>query len=91
VYPSEVERALRGLPGVGAAFVTEVSGAVGAAVITDRDVEDLRVAARKVLSAFKVPTLWWRVESDDAIPRKATGKVDVRALRELLAERGVRG
>ena len=38
---------------------------------------DLRAAARKRLSAFKVPTVWLVVDSDDAIPRKATGKVDV--------------
>jgi acyl-CoA synthetase (AMP-forming)/AMP-acid ligase II len=36
------------------------------------------------LSAFKVPTLWLLVGSDDDIPRGTTGKVDVRRLRELL-------
>lgn len=84
VYPSEVEQALRTIDGVENAFVTEVSGAVGAVVISDGTVDDLRAAARKRLSAFKVPTVWLLVESDDDIPRGTTGKVDVRRLREML-------
>jgi acyl-CoA synthetase (AMP-forming)/AMP-acid ligase II len=84
VYPSEVEKALRTVDGVAGAFVTEVSGAVGAVVISHRPVDQLRDAARKRLSAFKIPTVWLLVDDDAAIPRKATGKVDVRALRELL-------
>ena len=71
VYPSEVEQALRTIDGVDNAFVTEVSGAVGAVVISDRPVDDLRAAARKLLSSFKVPTVWLPVDSDDDIPRKA--------------------
>jgi acyl-coenzyme A synthetase/AMP-(fatty) acid ligase len=86
VYPSEVEQALRTIDGVENAFVTEVSGAVGAVVITDRAVEDLRAEARKLLSAFKVPTVWLLVDSDDDVPRGTTGKVDVRRLRDLLRE-----
>ncbi|MGO4443167.1 class I adenylate-forming enzyme family protein [Mycobacterium sp. 2YAF39] len=86
VYPSEVEQALRTIDGVHGAFVTEVSGTVGAVLISGLGVEDLRAAARKRLSAFKVPTVWLTVDSDDAIPRKATGKVDVGALREMLRE-----
>jgi acyl-CoA synthetase (AMP-forming)/AMP-acid ligase II len=85
VYPSEVEDALRTIDGVDGAFVTEVSSAVGAVVISELTVDELRAAARKRLSAFKVPTVWLTVDSDDAIPRKATGKVDVSALREMLA------
>ena len=85
VYPSEVEQALRTIDGVDNAFVTEVSGAVGAVVISDRPVDDLRPRARKVLSSFKVPTVWLLVDTDDDIPRKATGKVDVRRLQDLLA------
>jgi acyl-CoA synthetase (AMP-forming)/AMP-acid ligase II len=76
---------LRTIEGVENAFVTEVSGAVGALVISDLAVEDLQVAARKRLSAFKVPTVWRLVPSDDDVPRGATGKVDVRRLRSLLA------
>ncbi|MDX1884786.1 class I adenylate-forming enzyme family protein [Mycolicibacterium sp. 120270] len=84
VYPSEVEAALRGIDGVLGAFVTDVGGRVGAAIITDQPVDHLRAAARKLLSAFKVPTVWLPVESDDAIPRGGTGKVDVAALRQML-------
>jgi acyl-CoA synthetase (AMP-forming)/AMP-acid ligase II len=87
VYPSEVEQALRGIDGVDNAFVTEVSGAVGAAVLTAHTVDHLQDEARKRLSSFKVPTLWLTVATDDDIPRGTTGKVDVRRLRALLAER----
>jgi acyl-CoA synthetase (AMP-forming)/AMP-acid ligase II len=96
VYPSEVESALRTLPGVVAAFVTNVaaggSNRVGAAIVRDEvcdeacDDATLRHAARKVLSAFKVPTVWLRLASDDQVPRGATGKVDVPRLRDMLAE-----
>lgn len=86
VYPSEVEQALRTIDGVDGAFVTEVSGAVGAVVVSGLTVDDLRAAARTRLSSFKVPTVWLPVDSDDAIPRKATGKVDVRKLQEMLRE-----
>jgi acyl-CoA synthetase (AMP-forming)/AMP-acid ligase II len=85
VYPSEVEQALRTIEGVANAFVTEVSGAVGAVVITQASVDHLRTTARTVLSSFKVPTVWLLVDSDDAIPRGGTGKVDVKTLKEMLA------
>ena len=84
VYPSEVEQALRGIDGVQNAFVTDVSGAVGAVVIADGPVDRLRDVARKLLSSFKVPTVWLLVDSDDAIPRGGTGKVDVAALKQML-------
>lgn len=90
VYPTEVEQALRTLDGVRAAFVTNVVGnqgnRVGAAVVCDsgRTVDGLRAAARAVLSSFKVPTVWVLLDSDDAVPRGATGKVDVVRLRDLL-------
>ena len=48
--------------------------------------EQLRRSARKLLSSFKVPTMWLLVDSDDTIPRGPTGKVDARLLRNLLAE-----
>jgi acyl-CoA synthetase (AMP-forming)/AMP-acid ligase II len=86
VYPSEVEQALRTIDGVENAFVTDVSGAVGAVAIGDTTVDGLRAAARKLLSSFKVPTVWLVVDSDEDIPRGTTGKVDVRRLREMLAE-----
>jgi acyl-CoA synthetase (AMP-forming)/AMP-acid ligase II len=93
VYPAEVEQALRDIDGVDNAFVTNLFGAhgdrVGAAVVCDTaatTAEALRASARTVLSSFKVPTVWLLVDSDDTIPRGPTGKVDVRRLRELLAD-----
>ena len=92
VYPSEVEQALRAIDGVVNAFVTNVAGtngdAVGAAVVCDTTTttaDRLRSSARKLLSSFKVPTVWLLVESDDAIPRGSTGKVDAARLREMLS------
>ncbi|WP_349269367.1 AMP-binding protein [Mycolicibacterium parafortuitum] len=90
VYPSEVEQALRTLDGVRAAFVTNLPGPEGdrvaAAVVCDASttVERLHLAAREVLSSFKVPTVWKLTADADDIPRRATGKVDVGRLRELL-------
>jgi acyl-CoA synthetase (AMP-forming)/AMP-acid ligase II len=84
VYPSEVEQALRSIDGVDNAFVTDVGRAVGAVVIAARPVHNLRSDARKLLSSFKIPTVWLVVDSDDAIPRGGTGKVDVHELRRML-------
>jgi acyl-CoA synthetase (AMP-forming)/AMP-acid ligase II len=91
VYPSEVERALRAIDGVVNAYVTNVPGAagerVGAAVVCSaRTAEELHSSARELLSAFKVPTVWLLLDSDDAVPRGGTGKVDSRRLRDLLIE-----
>jgi acyl-CoA synthetase (AMP-forming)/AMP-acid ligase II len=93
VYPTEVEQALREIAGVDNAFVTNVPGAQGdqvsAVVVCDtaaNTAEQLRGSARRLLSSFKVPTMWLLVDSDDTIPRGPTGKVDARRLRELLAE-----
>jgi acyl-CoA synthetase (AMP-forming)/AMP-acid ligase II len=90
VYPSEVERALRGIAGVTGAFVTDVPGPhgyrVAAAVVCDTSAttaDQLRAAAREVLSSFKVPTVWLLLDTDEAIPRGSTGKVDVAGLRGL--------
>lgn len=85
VYPSEVAAALRKIDCVRAAFVTEVDGRVGAAVVGTTSVDELRSGARQLLSSFKVPTVWLLLDSDDDVPRGGTGKVDVRRLRELLA------
>ncbi|MGO8770023.1 MAG: class I adenylate-forming enzyme family protein [Mycobacterium sp.] len=93
VYPGEVERALRTIAGVDNAFVTNVPGAqgerVGAAVVCGDPAltaEQLRSSARTLLSAFKVPTVWLVLESDDDVPRGTTGKVDTRRLREMLID-----
>jgi acyl-CoA synthetase (AMP-forming)/AMP-acid ligase II len=86
VYPDEVEQALRNIDGVDNAFVTDVDGSVGAALVCDSvSIEQLHNSARKLLSSFKVPTVWLLVASDDAIPRGSTGKVDVGRLREMLS------
>ncbi|KEF97061.1 MULTISPECIES: class I adenylate-forming enzyme family protein [Mycobacterium] len=92
VYPSEVERALRTIDGVDHAFVTSVPGAagerVGAAVVCNDALtrDQLHASARKLLSAFKVPTVWLLLDSDDDVPRGGTGKVDVRRLRQMLID-----
>jgi acyl-CoA synthetase (AMP-forming)/AMP-acid ligase II len=92
VYPNEVERALRSIDGVDNAFVTNVSGAagerVGAALVCSRALSaaQLSGSARKLLSAFKVPTVWLLLESDDDVPRGGTGKLDTRRLREMLVD-----
>ncbi|BCP04061.1 class I adenylate-forming enzyme family protein [Mycobacterium paraintracellulare] len=92
VYPSEVERALRTIDGVDHAFVTSVPGAagerVGAAVVCNDALtrDQLHASARKLLSAFKVPTVWLLLHSGDDVPRGGTGKVDVRRLRQMLID-----
>jgi acyl-CoA synthetase (AMP-forming)/AMP-acid ligase II len=92
VYPSEVERALRTIDGIENAFVANVPGTagerVGAVVICGGHAltaEQLHSSACTLLSAFKVPTVWLLLESDDDVPRGATGKVDDRRLRGMLA------
>jgi acyl-CoA synthetase (AMP-forming)/AMP-acid ligase II len=97
VYPSEVEQALRTIDGVEAAYVANVPGGqadrVGAVVVCDIGCapDELRAAARKTLSSFKVPTVWLLVASEDQIPRGSTGKVDVRRLRDMLTATEVEG
>jgi acyl-CoA synthetase (AMP-forming)/AMP-acid ligase II len=86
VYPWEVEAALRSVDLVRQAHVTDVEGEVGAAVVTDAALDDVRAALGERLSAFKVPTRWLATSDADAIPMTATGKVDKRALRALLEE-----
>ena len=93
VYPTEVEQSLREIDGVVNAFVTNVPGAqgdqVGAVVVCDtaaKTTDQLRACARGLLSSFKVPTMWLLVDSDEAISRGPTGKVDARRLREMLTE-----
>lgn len=96
VYPSEVEQALRSVSGITTVVVTNVNRGhvdeVAAAVVCDATavtVEQLRAGARTLVSAFKVPTLWLLLPSDDHLPRGTTGKVDVRRLRDMLAASGV--
>lgn len=93
VYPSEVERALCTIEGVDAAFVTNVPGLgcnrVGAAVVCRTlSAEQLRVRAKTLLSAFKVPAVWLVLNSEEDVPRGGTGKVDLRRLRDMLGAAG---
>ena len=90
VYPMEVEAALRSLPGVTTAVVTDVVDEDGtrrvAALVVVASLGDgggLVEAARSRLSSFKVPTQWRVVDEPDAVPRLASGKVDLPALRRL--------
>lgn len=91
VYPSEVEQALRTIAGVDGAFVTNVPGdhgdRVGAVVVCDTGsttVQELHTAARRLLSSFKVPTVWLLLGADGDVPRGSTGKADVARIREML-------
>lgn len=93
VYPSEVEAAVRTLPGVLGVHVTNIPVAlgnqVGAVIVCEgTDLAELHVGARGKLSAFKVPTVWLLMRDDADIPRRASGKVDIPRLRELLVNRG---
>jgi acyl-CoA synthetase (AMP-forming)/AMP-acid ligase II len=90
VYPVEVETALRTVSGVDGIWVTNVPGPegnrVGAAVLCDTavmTVEELRTAAKALLSSFKVPTVWLLLDDDTTVPRTLTGKVNAPGLRAL--------
>ena len=62
---------------------------VGAVIVCEgTDLAELHVGARGKLSAFKVPTVWLLMRDDADIPRRASGKVDIPRLRELLVNRG---
>lgn len=91
VYPSEVEAALRSLPGVAAAFATNVAGGdgldeVGVLVVSSSGVEALAAGVRERLSSFKVPTRWLVTGDAGAVPLMATGKVDKAQLQQLLRD-----
>ena len=96
VYPTEVEAALRTIPGVIQAFVTNVQDTnggretVGAAVLcrAGLDLASVDRLARERLSAFKVPRRWVELASLDDVPMMATGKVDIRGLRALIIGTG---
>ena len=55
VYPSEVEQALRTIDGVDSAFVTDVSGAVGAVVISGLTVEESAGCGAKAAERVQGP------------------------------------
>ncbi len=87
VYPAEVERVLRGLPGVADAAVIGVPdalwGEVGWGYVVAEpgdspDPEQVRRDARLLLAGFKVPA---KVRIVEALPRTASGKVNKPELR----------
>ena len=89
VYPSEVEAALRSVPGVNQAFVSDVPGpaggrAVGAVVVTTLTPEAVHDAVRTRLSSFKVPSRWYVTDRPEDVPRTASDKVDKAALQALI-------
>jgi acyl-CoA synthetase (AMP-forming)/AMP-acid ligase II len=95
VYPTEVEAGLRSLDSVRQAFVTDVAGPDGAAIVGaavlpvgEPSIDEVAAAARQVLSAFKVPTRWVVLGSADEVPMLASGKVDKVGLQRLVADRG---
>lgn len=94
VYPTEVEAALRTIPGVVQAYVTNVTEAagelVGAAVVTrgSPTAADLQREAKARLSSFKVPKRWVLLGSPADVPTMATGKVDKGGLQELIRSQG---
>jgi acyl-CoA synthetase (AMP-forming)/AMP-acid ligase II len=96
VYPTEVEAALRTIPGVAQAYVTNLSEPegeqVGAAVVAraPTTVADLDREARARLSAFKVPKRWVLLGSPAEVPTMATGKVDKPGLQALIGKGGER-
>jgi acyl-CoA synthetase (AMP-forming)/AMP-acid ligase II len=96
VSPSEVEAALRTVPGVRQAFVTEVvddAGGVevGAVVVAvGLTAADVAAAARDRLSAYKVPTRWLVADDASEVPLSATGKVDKAGLQALVRTRSRR-
>jgi acyl-CoA synthetase (AMP-forming)/AMP-acid ligase II len=95
VYPAEVERALRSIPGVAQAFVVNVTSddgtqEVSALVVSSADSASVADAARARLSSFKVPTLWLVIPDAEGVPMSATGKVDKSEVQRLVLARGVR-
>jgi acyl-CoA synthetase (AMP-forming)/AMP-acid ligase II len=94
VYPSEVEAALRAVPGVEQAHVTDVpddgeARTVGALIVLrePRPLEEVDRDVRARLSSFKVPRRWVVAPRTD-VPLLASGKVDKAALQALIVERG---
>lgn len=96
VYPTEVETALRTIPAITQAYVTnltEPGGEVVGAVVVTRGAlaaTDLEREARARLSAFKVPKRWVLLSSPAEVPTLATGKVDKTGLQELIRKAGER-
>ena len=98
VYPTEVEAALRALPGIHQAFATDIPAPNGtrrlaAALIpapgTTLDEAEVLKALRERLSTFKLPTVLHVLRRDEDVPRLPSGKPDKQALQRLLEEGGI--
>jgi acyl-CoA synthetase (AMP-forming)/AMP-acid ligase II len=95
VYPSETAAALERIAGVDRAVVcaleldgeTRLGAAVSARGLT---AQALAMTAGEALSAFKLPRRWLLLEPGQDFPRLVSGKVDMAALRALIAARGMR-
>ncbi len=97
VAPREVELAIEQHPGVMHAFVVGVPSddgrgeAVAAAVVAKPDAtlsaEDLRAELRAALAAYKVPRHVAVFAEQGDLPWLESGKIDLQALRRLLADR----
>lgn len=90
VSPREVEAAILEVSGLVAHVIgvdDETRGQVVAALVrapeSSVDIDDLKRQLRKVLSAYKVPKVVLAVP-DDEVPLMSSGKLDLRALKELL-------
>ena len=81
---AEVTARLRRLPGVREAWVgvdARADGVLGAALVADRPVADLRAALQADTAAWKIPRRWLVLA---AMPLTARGKVDTRHLQTRL-------
>ena len=97
VAPREVELAIEQHPGVMHAFVVGVPSddgrgeAVAAAVVAKPDAtlsaEDLRAGLRAEMAAYKVPRHVAVFAEQGDLPWLESGKIDLQALRRLLADR----
>ncbi len=97
VAPREVELAIESQPGVMHAFVVGVPAAdsrgeaVAAAVVTkpgsEIDPVDLQARLRSELASYKVPRHVAVFAEQQDLPWLESGKIDLQALRRLLAER----
>ena len=82
---SEIEAALRSVPGVRAAFAHEFGGeaaGLAAAVATDLSAAELRRLLRTRLAPWKIPT---RIVALRGFPETPRGKTDTRRLRQVLS------
>ncbi len=97
VAPREVELAIEQQPGVMHAFVVGVPAAdgrgeaVAAAVVarpdTDVSPEELRAGLRAEIASYKVPRHVAVFADQQGLPWLESGKIDLQALRRLLADR----